>query len=146
MIRAIQRSAPLPLAAAAMLGLLAGCGGSSGAYRPGDDAARKALDEALATWQKGGKPGQVSPKIQVADTQWGSGAVLEGYEVVGPDEGGTDAQAWFKVTLRLKKPAGETHARYVVVGKDDLWVYREEDYKTFMDMSDGPKPAAKKRR
>ena len=141
---------PIPLVAAAMIGLLPGCGGSPGAaYRPSGEVARKALDDALATWQKGGKPGQVAstkPTVNVADTQWESGAVLEGYEILGPDEGGSDAQAWFKVVLKLKKPIGEKQARYVVVGKDDLWVYREEDYKKFMDMSDGPKPAAKKRR
>ncbi len=146
MIPASRRAASIPLVAAAMLGLLPGCGGPSGAYRPKDDAARKALDDVLATWQKGGKPGQLAPKIQVADVQWGSGAVLESYEILGPDEGGTDAQAWFKVLLRLKKPLGEKPARYVVVGKDDLWVYREEDYKKFMDMADDPKPTAKKRR
>jgi hypothetical protein len=125
---------------------LAGCGGSPGAYRPSDDAARKALDQALATWQKGGKPDGVGPSVHVADGQWESGAALDGYEVLGPDEGGTDAQAWFKVVLKLKKPSGEKPARYVVVGKQDVWVYREEDYKKFMDMADDPKPAAKKRR
>jgi hypothetical protein len=125
----------------------AGCGGSPGAaYRPSDDAARKALDQALATWQKGGKPEAVGPSVHVADTQWDSGAALDGYEILGPDEGGTDAQAWFKVVLRLKKPAGEKQARYVVVGKQDVWVYREEDYKKFMDMADDPRPVARKRR
>lgn len=150
MTDSLRRALPASLVAAALIGLLPGCGGSpAAAYRPAGDTARKALEEALATWQKGGKPGQLpstKPTVNVADSQWESGAALEGYEIVGPDEGGTDAQAWFKVVLKLRKPIGEKQTRYVVVGKDDMWVYREEDYNKFMDMSDGPRPAAKKRR
>ena len=127
--------------------LVAGCGGSPGAaYQPKEVSARKALDDALTTWSKGGKPDQLTsetPPVHVADSQWTSGVVLEGYEVVGTEPGVGDEPAWFKVVLKLKKPLGDKEVRYTVLGKDDLWVYRDEDYARFLNMDNNPRQAPK---
>jgi hypothetical protein len=127
--------------------LVAGCGGSpAAAYKPKEDSARKALDDALTTWSKGGKPDQLTsgtPPVHVADSQWTSGAALEGFEVVGTDPAVGDEPAWYKVVLKLKKPLGDKEVRYTVLGKDDLWVYRDEDYARFMIMDNNPRQTPK---
>jgi hypothetical protein len=127
--------------------LIAGCGGSPGAaYQPKEDFARKALDDALSTWSKGGKPDQLSsgtPPVHVADSQWTSGVALEGFEVVGTEPAVGDEPAWFKVVLKLKKPLGDKEVRYTVLGKDDLWVYRDEDYARFLKMDNNPRQTPK---
>jgi hypothetical protein len=137
----------LLLAVGVSLGLLDGCGGSPGAaYQPKQDSARKVLDDALSTWSKGGKPDQLisaTPPVHVADSQWTSGVALDGYEIVGTDPAVGDEPAWFKVTLKLKKPLGEKQVRYTVVGKDDLWVYRDEDYARFLNMDNNPRQSPK---
>jgi hypothetical protein len=100
-------------------------------YIPSEDKARQALEAALNAWRDGKKPGPVEGApmpVQVVDSQWLYGKQLRSYEIVGeePNEG----PRVFSVRLTLQKPSGqETTVRYYVVGKDPLWVYREDDYK-----------------
>ena len=42
----------------------------------------------------------------------------------------------------MKKPAGDQSVRYVVHGRDPVWVYREEDYKRMLNMDNNPVPTS----
>jgi hypothetical protein len=116
--------------------LAAGCGGGGTAkYVPATATARATLPAARDAWQKGDKPGRVAegpPAVQVVDSKWGAGQKLARYEILGEEPG--DGPRWFSVKLTLQKPAGEQVVKYVVLGNDPLWVYREEDYKKLSGM------------
>jgi hypothetical protein len=147
MIRNHRRAGfTLSLAAASSVILSAGCGASSRAYAPTSASAREALDAALAAWQKGSRPDQLavnSTPVHPVDFQWLAGLTLEGYTIVSEESAGAsdDASKTFSVDLKLKTPAKETKARYIVVGRSPIWVYREEDYARFLNMDNNPRPA-----
>jgi len=115
--------------------LLAACAGCSGRnfdkYVPTEDRARQALEAALSAWRDGKKPGRVADApmpVQAVDSHWLAGQKISQYEILNeePNEG----PRVFAVRLTLQKPAGKQVAvRYFVVGKEPLWVYREDDYK-----------------
>jgi hypothetical protein len=122
------------------LGLLALCAGcnrnrSHSDFLPAEDKARKALETALTTWQNGGPVGKIvngPPAIEVIDSKWKAGQKLQSYQILQAVPG--DGPARFVVRLTLKQPPGEQEVRYVVLGLDPLWVYREEDYKKLSGM------------
>ena len=118
------------------LGLLLACASGCGRTRshsdflPAEDTARKALETALTAWQNGERVGKIdsaSPTIQVVDSKWRAGQKLQGYQILRALP--RDGPKHFVVRLTLKQPRAEQEARYVVLGLDPLWVYREEDYK-----------------
>jgi hypothetical protein len=100
-------------------------------FIPSEDKARQALEAALNAWRDGKKPGPVEGApmpVQVVDSQWLYGKQLRSYEIVGEEP--NDGPRVFSVRLTLQKPAGQqATVRYYVVGKDPLWIYREDDYK-----------------
>ncbi len=113
---------------------LCGCTSRQGheRYLPSEDKARQALQAALEAWKSGKPPGRVEtgapPAVQAVDSRWQSGQKLAAYEILKEEPG--DGPKVFAVKLTLQKPAGSTQVvRYVVVGADPLWVYREDDYK-----------------
>jgi hypothetical protein len=124
------------LAAAFLAACGAGCAKPGyDQYVPATSAARQALEAGLNHWQGGNRPGRVAagpPAVTVVDSKWQAGDQLAGFEVL-EEQQGEDA-CWFKVRLKLKKPAGEQVVRYAVLGKDPLWVYREEDFKKVSGM------------
>lgn len=112
--------------------LLVGCSSKGyDKYIPSEDKARQALEATLNAWRDGKKPGAVEGApvpVQAVDSQWQVGKKLRSYEIIGeePNEG----PRVFSVRLTLQRPAGQqATVRYYVVGKDPLWVYREDDYK-----------------
>ena len=120
------------------LGLILAC--STGCTRkserefiPAEDRARSALERALRAWQDGGSSTitDVSPAIQVMDSQWRSGQKLADFEIVSAEPG--DGPVWFSVKLTLPDKKTPT-VRYVVIGQDPLWVYPEDDYKRTVGM------------
>jgi hypothetical protein len=123
------------LALLAGLGLLvlggAGCTSSNtGRYIPSGATARQSLEAALKAWQQGQPPGRidaVSPPVQAVDCKWQAGQKLDGFEILQEEPG--DGPRWFSVRLKLRQPSGEQVVRYVVVGRDPVWIYREDDYK-----------------
>jgi hypothetical protein len=120
------------LALTAGLLLLAGCspGGKVEDFTPPADNARKALEAALNHWQAGNKPGTVpgtSPTVEVLDSKWKAGQKITAYEVLGEEPAGPGPRT-FKVRLTVAN-GPPLEVRYVVVGIDPLWVYRDEDYK-----------------
>jgi hypothetical protein len=114
--------------------LLSGCGGGSTArYVPAEQTSRQALEAALTAWQNGQKPDEVTagpPAVRVVDSWWSAGAKLSQFQILGEETG--DGPTFFSVHLVVKGKSKTTErtVRYVVVGRDPLWVYREEDFKT----------------
>jgi hypothetical protein len=127
-----SRSFVAVLAGGVLLAACIGCSGRSfDKYIPTEDRARQALEAALNAWQDGKKPGPVAGApmpVQAVDSHWLAGQKISHYEILNeePNEG----PRVFAVRLTLEKPAGKQVAvRYFVVGKEPLWVYREDDYK-----------------
>jgi hypothetical protein len=118
--------------------IASGCGGASNGdnsrYVPSERSARAALDAALSAWQRGesaGKLASTSPTIEVVDTKRPEGQKLARFEIIKEEPG--DGPRWFTVRLVLE-PQGESEARYVVIGNDPIWVFRDSDYATVETM------------
>jgi hypothetical protein len=132
------KSAGCVLAGLILVVAVAGCGGSKGAfdrYIPARDTARQALQTALDTWVSDGKPGTLtgaSATIEVVDSKWKGGQKLAGYEILQQEPG--EGPPRFSVRLKLKPSSHDDVVRYVVLGRDPLWVYREEDYNRLSGM------------
>ena len=130
MSRKITTQSLLSGACGVLVLLTAGCSTrSTNEFVPGKGKARKALEEALTAWQKG-EPAQVAtvtPKVNAVDSRWKTGAKLAKYEVLSEEANPSGPS--FSVKLTLQQPAGEKTVRYIVIGKDPLWVYSEEEYK-----------------
>ena len=126
--------APLALVA------LAGCADATAHYTPTGGEARAALEAALTAWRDGRPYGQVeaTPPVRVLDSAWQSGGQLASFQVL--DEQDQDATKQFSVRLAMKKPQGEKTVRYIVHGRDPVWVYREEDYARTLNMDNNPQP------
>ena len=129
MLGSITRQWPTLAVCGLVFVCVAGCGRSARDYIPAEDRARTALDQALTAWQNGqaSHVTDVSPAVVGVDARWKKGATLAGYEVL--DAGTEQGSPSFTVKLILKKPAGEKTVKYIVIGKDPLWVYSEEEYK-----------------
>jgi hypothetical protein len=97
-------------------------------FVPNSIVARDALETALSAWQNGEPPGEIrgSPSVQVVDTHRSSNRALRTFEILG--EVGSDCGRCFSVRLALDNPSEEQTVRFVIVGINPLWVFREEDY------------------
>ena len=99
-----SRSCSWPVLAVSLLIVLPGCGSSTPAPAPPDvEAAKKTLERALTSWQKGvalDDMGKASPPLLVMDPKWKSGDKLTKFELQGPGtpKGG---QQTFEVMLWL---------------------------------------------
>jgi len=136
------------IAGGGSMALVPGCGSPNSAFAPSATSARESLDVALATWQKGGKADQLttaSPQIHAVDYQWQAGPVLERYDILEeqPGEGVTEKR--YAVLLRMKKPQAEKRAQFIVIGRDPIWVFRDEDYVRTSNMGDNPRPRTRRR-
>ncbi len=115
---------------------LAGCRSSStDRYVPESARAREVLTAALDAWKSGQPAGRVehAPPIEVVDSRWKSGEKLSSYEISGEDTT-AEGHRRFSVKLTLQQPQGTQDAKFIVLGLDPLWVYREEDYKKLSGM------------
>jgi hypothetical protein len=98
-------------------------------YMPPENTARQALERALTSWSNGGRPGPIdaaAPAVQAVDSQWSEGYQLAEFQIVGTEV--DEAARVFVVELRLQGARDKQTVRYFVVGRDPIWVYREEDY------------------
>lgn len=127
-----SRALAAMLTGAVLLAAGAGCSDRGyDKYVPSEDRARQALDAALGAWRDGKKVGKIEGApmaVQAVDSQWLHGQTITQYEILNeePNEG----PRVFVVRLTMARPAGEqVTVRYFVVGKEPLWVYREDDYK-----------------
>jgi hypothetical protein len=109
----------------------AGCGsGGHEQFVPSAGTAREALQVALDAWKAGHAHGRIDghkPPIEVLDSKWKGGQKLEGYEILSEDTN-AEGHRRFTVRLTLAAPEEPQEARFIVLGLDPLWVYREEDY------------------
>ncbi len=120
-----------------MLLLLAtGCGKSQhNRYVPAPSDARAALVAALDGWKSGQPPGRIErpdSAVQAVDSQWRDGAKLQDYEIVGEQPG--DGPMEFSVRLSLGGSPEKKEVRYMVIGRDPIWVVRDQDYTQFQNM------------
>lgn len=126
---------------AAALALLSALG-CRGGVKPEADLARSSLAAALDAWRSGGRPGAIpgtTPPVHAVDAVWQSGRKLESYEIIEESDGEGDRR--FGVRLKQAGPAAGETARYVVLGRGPVWVYREEDYQRMVNMDNNPGPA-----
>jgi hypothetical protein len=125
----------------AVLGLFAGCSEGHARYKPTSSEAASSLEKALSAWRDGKAYGalQTTPPVHVVDSLWQSGQQLESFQIGGEEDPG-DGTKQFAVKMKLKKSAGDQEARYVVHGRDPVWVFRDEDYKRTLNMDNNPEP------
>jgi hypothetical protein len=98
-------------------------------YVPPPAPARAAVVAVLDAWRDGRPPGAgVGPRhdIHLVDNQRRPGQTLARYEVLG--EVTYDNARAFAVRLSLENPAEEKVVRFLAVGLDPLWVFRQEDF------------------
>ena len=134
------------LALGVLLSAPAGCGSDTARYAPTMDVARKSLEAALTAWRDGRPMGTLegdTPPVRVVDSSWRSGEKLEAFQVLG--EGDADGRKEFTVRLTMKEPRGEKEARYIVHGRDPIWVYRGEDFARAIDMGNQPESSRPRR-
>src|ERR1700756_4412416 len=116
---------------AACIPFLSGCKKPSDVkFDPNPQRARYAVEVALDKWKSGQEPGRIdaeSLEFEVVDSRWNDGAKLSQYEITSEDKT-QDGHHRFSVKMTTSEQSGEV-VRYIVVGKNPLWVYREEDYK-----------------
>jgi hypothetical protein len=110
---------------------LGGCGSSNSEarYVPEATVARKALTAAMTAWQHNGGTSLVlddNTPIEVIDKHRRPGQALSKFNILGEVSG--DGGRWFQVELHFDRPAQTEHARYIVVGINPLWIFRQQDY------------------
>lgn len=133
------------LAIVAILVLAVGCADRAdhSRYYPPEEKARAALESGLLAWQQdsltGEVPGNKNPVVMWVDNHRSPGQRLNAFEVLGLAPG--DGPRVFTVRLALENPAAEVKTRYVVVGLDPIWVFRQEDYDMLIHW-DHPMPKA----
>ncbi len=112
---------------------LTGCARKALDYTPSLAVAESAVRSGLETWKSGQPPGEVagtSPVIHVTDAGRKPGQVLDDFQILGEVRG--SAGRTIAVTLHLSNPSEVIKTRYIVVGIDPLWVFRQEDYELLM--------------
>jgi hypothetical protein len=101
-------------------------------YIPDPATARSAVVSVLEGWRDGrpiDEPSGRKPAVCVVDKQRKPGQRLARFEVLG--EVSTDGARGFAARLTLENPDREHVARFLVIGIDPLWVFRQEDYEMF---------------
>ena len=115
-----------------------------------DSVVQSALSTTLTAWQDGKPPGKIegaSRPIQVIDSHWENGDKLKSFEILGEEEPAAEGPPrWFSV--KLTRPDGqEETVRYVLVGKESIWIYREDDFARVAGMEGGfPKTKPKRKK
>jgi hypothetical protein len=99
-------------------------------FIPSVSVAESAVKAGMEAWLRSEPAGIVAgtnaPVIHVIDSHRKPGQTLNSYEILGEVPG--NAPRCFAVKAQLGEPAKEERLRYIVVGIDPLWVFRQEDY------------------
>jgi hypothetical protein len=110
-----------------------GCRARSAAdFVPNSDLARSAVEASLNAWSKGQsqvdsiRGADADVGVELVDNFRAPGRELAAFEILG-ETPATNARA-YAVKLTLSNPPEELKCRYLVVGIDPLWVFRQEDY------------------
>jgi hypothetical protein len=128
----------LSLALLALLGSFAvsGCGPKRVAsdYVPAASQARQALEQMLASWQRGetDKPEfQLSgggPRVQIIDKEFKAGKKLLQSEIVSEKPTQPNGPRQIAVKLTFEGSDSPVEATYFVVGIDPLLIFRDKEY------------------
>jgi hypothetical protein len=113
--------------------IFAGCGKPSAQdFVPAETSARQALEGALDAWKKGSPPKQFElaegVNVQPQDAQWQAGKRLTSYTIVEEMTPSEHGPRRFAVKLAVAGIKAEQNVVFFVLGKDPIWVLREEDY------------------
>jgi hypothetical protein len=116
-------------------------------FIPDAAPARAAVAATLEAW-RAGKPTDAavstSPLVYVVDKQRRPGQRLSGYEILG--EVSAEMARGYAVRLTLENPDEPQIVRFLVVGVNPLWVFRQEDYEDIShwmhSMNESQAPAA----
>ncbi len=109
-----------------------GCGeyDRSSQFVPSVTVAESAVKAGMEAWKKGDPVGLVQgvtkPSVHVVDSHRKPGQQIVSYEILGEVPG--NAPRCFAVKATLSGPETTERLRYIVVGIDPLWVFRQEDY------------------
>jgi hypothetical protein len=127
----------LPIFSVCLLAAFTGCSSTSTTdkFIPNEMQARAALEAALNAWVEGKKPEEIEGTpipVQAADSQWRAGKKLVSFQIIEQIPG--EVPPVFTVHLTMQGKSGPLIVRYYVVGKDPLWVYREDDFKASKGM------------
>jgi hypothetical protein len=134
-VSSVHRNHSITLALTGVLMAIgaSGCGGrrAEGFERfiPPSATARVALTAVLDAWREGRPPEEgVGPKrnVHVVDKQRKSGQRLARYEILG--EVIANKGRGFAVRLSFENPEEQPVVRFLVVGIEPLWVFRQEDF------------------
>src|SRR5262245_7595480 len=117
---------------AALVALACGSCGREAAnldrFVPAPELARTALEAVLVDWKQG-RPAapieRLAVTVNVVDQHRRQGQILTDFEILG--ETPSVSGRCLIVRLKYGQPQSEETARYVVVGIDPLWVFRQED-------------------
>lgn len=116
-------------------------------FVPAPELARSALEAVLVDWKAGRPPLSIERlpvKVHVVDQFRKANQELEEFEILGEVPGA--AGRCFAVRLKLSQPEADDKVRYIVIGIDPLWVFRQEDFDLMnhwghpmaTDSADGP--------
>ena len=101
---------------------------------PPIELSRSSLAKALEAWKAGSPAGGKllgsSPGIGVVDTLQAERRLID-FEIVGPLFALPEARP-FAVRLTVDSPREVLPVRYVVLGRDPIWVFRQEDYELIL--------------
>jgi len=109
-----------------------GCGpiDRSSQFIPSVTVAESAVKAGMEAWKKGEPvglvPGLTKPAVQVVDSHRKIAKQIDSYEILGEVPG--NAPRCFAVKAKLSGSETTERLRYIVVGIDPLWVFRQEDY------------------
>jgi hypothetical protein len=118
------------------IAVIAGCGSgthattadnSTSQFVPSVSQAEAALRAVIESWKKDEPPGMIpgtSPAIHITDTFRKPDEKLVDYRILG--EVPSERKRCIAVELRFKPERAE-RTRFLVVGIDPLWVFRQED-------------------
>jgi hypothetical protein len=139
MLKALQFRGGWLFVAAPLLGVLAGCSEGHAKYKPTADEARTSLEAGLTAWRDGKPYGSIEtkPPVHMVDSAWQGGQQIESFQI-GDEEDAGDATKQFAVKLKTKKSPIDQDVRFIVHGRDPVWVYREDDYKRMLNMDNNP--------
>jgi hypothetical protein len=120
-------------------------------FVPEPGAGRAAVAAALDSWKRGEPTDAVvakRPEVHVVDKQRRPGQRVTAYEIIG--EFPAENARGYAVRLTYDDTAEKALVRYLVVGTDPIWIFRQEDYEMIShwmhpmkepeDRASGPEP------
>ncbi|MEX2315999.1 MAG: hypothetical protein WD669_02535 [Pirellulales bacterium] len=137
----------LPSLAALLFSIsIAGCGSKKdfSRYLPPPELSERALDAALTAWRDGSQAPVVlddKTRVEFVDDSRRPGQSLKEFRILG--EVSRDAGRYYEVQLELDQPSKVENRRYLVIGINPLWVFRQADYEMLSHWDMPPEPVKK---